>query len=54
MPIASHFLFRDIGMHKLVFEDDNLPDGSEVSYIHNEQVAINTYEVVSLAIRSKL
>lgn len=39
-------------MHKLVFEV--LEDGTEVSYIHNGQVAIQACKVVSLASWSKI
>ncbi|XP_050369171.1 uncharacterized protein LOC126787307 [Argentina anserina] len=35
---------KDIGMHKLVFEDDNLPDGSEVTYIHNKEKRVGGYK----------
>ena len=32
------FFYRDQRLHKLVFEDDGLPDGTEVAYYARGQV----------------
>lgn len=36
-------------MHKLVFEDDILPDGTEVNYVSHGKVATKICKVIVLA-----